>query len=677
MYLNKPLSKFTQAFGSCLSTQLFEGKVNFTDFEHLFSKISVYENTRGKMATIQLLKDVRVTVYNYISGRKINTKGTATYKDGIPKVLGPRLSSLLRTRSPVYIRAILTALLYSRMIDEWKKPDTSTITNGPTFSAPIREDFKIRIPEVMQMLKIAPNQEPPIWVNPHYTTKNSPQGLAMHSLKEELLQIAETPKLYGSIQKVGGPRLKMYMEHFSKSPQCIKLCQPTKASKKGRLRSIGVVKDTEGKSRLIAMADYWSQTSLKPLHDQLLKILKGNRSDLTFGQDIKPFGDNSQLYWSFDLTAATDRLPIFLYEDILEHMYGKEYQSSWSDIMIGTDFNWKDSKINYSTGQPMGMYSSWALLALAHHAIVKYSAHKIGFKQFYDYRILGDDIVIRNDLVAHSYAETLKSLGVEISSTKTLVSKTTFEFAKRLFHEGNEVTGFPINGWISACESKWINQLNIVETAIRRGYSSTMLVNIETLVKLQEWTKKDYNLRYKLSRNILTHIAVTGSDDLLLFKVGRLWNCKLSCVTSLTSFRKQVLSEFGSQVQSQFIATMNETVKLIKLSLPDNKSVQSITNIRAMTGEVSDQVYMRWSVLNEPMVQAISSALHRSMQNFNDIEDKYSFMGMFPTLERFVDFIKEVDLRVPNINVRDRSRKSERALSVTASIAIKALMGSR
>jgi hypothetical protein len=50
---------------------------------------------------------------------------------------------------------------------------------------------------------------------------------------------------------------------------------------------------------------------------------------------------------------------------------------------------------------------------------------------FKEYRILGDDVVIANDQVAAKYLEVMSTLGVEISFTKTHVSKDTFEMAKR------------------------------------------------------------------------------------------------------------------------------------------------------------------------------------------------------------------------------------------------------
>jgi len=674
-YKPTKLNEFTKAFANSLSTKLFGSDVLFTDYEHLFSKIRVYEQSRGGLDTIKRLKEIRVSIYNHIAGRMISSDSCALYKSGLPKALGPKVSSKIAEGNLDYIRATLTVLLYSRMIDEWKEPDISTIVEGPKYSSQIREEYKLRLDAVVDILVNKPLIKPE-WDNPHFTTKNSPQGNAMLSLRNELSVVTKDEKMFSSIKTIGGPSLSRYMELFSKSPEYITIHQEPKEEKISRLRSIGVVKDTEGKSRVIAMADYWSQTCLKPLHTQLLGVLKGIRSDVTFGQDIAPFGRSGELYWSFDLTAATDRLPIFLYEDILSKLYGKEFQEAWSHLMIGKEFHWKSGHVKYMTGQPMGLYSSWALLALAHHAIVQFSALKIGFKQFWDYRILGDDIVIRNDLVAHSYAETLKALGVGISSQKTLVSKDTFEFAKRLFTKGQEVTGFPLNGWIST-KDKWIDQANIVETAIRRGYAESQLVNMDNLVEMMRFTGKNYNLRYKLSRNIMTQMTVTGTNNELLARVGRYWGHELSCVTSTGTFRSYINSEYARLANVALIKTMEETCKIIRKCLPDDKEIQATSNVRAMSWLVPDRVRVKSNILHEPYVQSVCSVLHSSIQHFNDIEDRYSNMGVFTTLEQFINYIKEIDLRVPSIQVRDPSRRSERAYSVTASLSVRSVMGSR
>jgi len=89
----------------------------------------------------------------------------------------------------------------------------------------------------------------------------------------------------------------------------------------------------------------------------------------------------------------------------------------------------------------MGALSSWALLALTHHTIVRMAANRVGITNFVDYALLGDDIVIANENVARSYhALVTQTLGVEINLSKSLVSKNSFEFAKRLVTFKGEVS---------------------------------------------------------------------------------------------------------------------------------------------------------------------------------------------------------------------------------------------
>jgi len=92
------------------------------------------------------------------------------------------------------------------------------------------------------------------------------------------------------------------------------------------LRRISVVRDKERKNRPIAIFDYFSQTSLKPLHDAIMAYLAKIPTDLTFNQfgvEQIPSNPNSS-YYSLDLTAATDRFPVSLQEKILGCLIGKE-----------------------------------------------------------------------------------------------------------------------------------------------------------------------------------------------------------------------------------------------------------------------------------------------------------------------------------------------------------------
>jgi len=93
----------------------------------------------------------------------------------------------------------------------------------------------------------------------------------------------------------------------------------------------------------------------------------------------------------------------------------------------------------------MGALSSWAMLALTHHLIVQFACRAVrpGFPEaWYDnYELLGDDIVIFDEDVAHSYLSVMEGLGVGINLAKSVVAKKrAFEFAKVTGYNGSNVS---------------------------------------------------------------------------------------------------------------------------------------------------------------------------------------------------------------------------------------------
>jgi len=80
--------------------------------------------------------------------------------------------------------------------------------------------------------------------------------------------------------------------------------------------------EAAGKVRVFAITDYWTQLVLYPLHKAIFAILKQIPQDGTFNQG-KPLLLLNELLrgsvktYSFDLSAATDRLPVNLQVQIL------------------------------------------------------------------------------------------------------------------------------------------------------------------------------------------------------------------------------------------------------------------------------------------------------------------------------------------------------------------------
>jgi hypothetical protein len=211
---------------------------------------------------------------------------------------------------------------------------------------------------------------------------------------------------------------------------------------------LSVVYSQAGKARVIAISNFWVQQCLKPLHDKIFEILSKLKTDGTFDQkgcyeQLLARTPAGQILHGFDLSAATDRLPIELQCDILTHL---GYDSkSWKEILSGP-YIYNKEEIRYAVGQPMGAYSSWAMLALTHHIIVQIAALKaypVSRTMFENYCILGDDIVIADDLVAFEYLHIMNYLGVNISKYKSIESPLFCEFAKILKGHDIDITPIP------------------------------------------------------------------------------------------------------------------------------------------------------------------------------------------------------------------------------------------
>jgi hypothetical protein len=240
----------------------------------------------------------------------------------------------------------------------------------------------------------------------------------------------------------------------------------------GRLHPIY---EPAGKIRVVAIVDYWTNCVLKPLHDWMFDILKVIPTDATFDQEgaLKRFSAKGfTTCWSIDLTAATDTIPMKLYLSLLTPILGTKLVSLWSELLVGRNFLHRFAPkterrfakgsgtydlVKYSRGQPMGALSSWSSMAMVHHALVQFAAFSVNAKfntlasmtnflatatpvelhyvnWYQDYLILGDDLVIFDEMVAREYLRLSEALGVKVGMSKSFVSEKGFmNFASQSF----------------------------------------------------------------------------------------------------------------------------------------------------------------------------------------------------------------------------------------------------
>jgi hypothetical protein len=248
---------------------------------------------------------------------------------------------------------------------------------------------------------------------------------------------------------------------------------------------LGLKVEAAGKVRVFAMVECWTQWLLHPLHEWLFQKLALLPSDGTFDQfrPVQIMIDNGfTRFWCYDLSAATDRLPVSVQSALLNWIFGSGFGSAWAHLLVGRQYvvpsvlpkgvlvkGELPNSVRYAVGQPMGALSSWAMLALTHHFIVHWAAYRKGYTwgSFWDYAVLGDDIIIANGDVAGSYLTLMESLGVGIGIHKSLVSRRgVLEFAKRYYAFGQDCSPVPFKEVVAAihdfeCSTQFVEKYKL------------------------------------------------------------------------------------------------------------------------------------------------------------------------------------------------------------------------
>jgi hypothetical protein len=287
------------------------------------------------------------------------------------------------------------------------------------------------------------------------TTKQGPNGpslMSPHLDATALYNCAETSDSFVRwTTATGQSKLIAFSKGMRDEAASLKLKHKVRHSK------LSFISEGGGKTRVIAIADYWTQLSLHGIHKYTMECLRQlTETDGTFSHNevvrklIPVTQDDKHDIFSLDLKDATDRFPVSLQEDLLSRIVGQEAAEAWTELLVKRNFFTKhNDKVRYSVGQPMGLLSSWSVFSLTHHAIIEFAAFKEGFPAFRDYYVIGDDVVIMNDLVANRYLKLMSEIGVDISIPKSFISKKTdkfriLEFAKRIIVNGVDMSPIPV-----------------------------------------------------------------------------------------------------------------------------------------------------------------------------------------------------------------------------------------
>jgi hypothetical protein len=641
--------------------------------------VSGLESANGPIYTINYLKLIRVLIHSHLSGNPI-TKTTEMIiginkSNGLPKSI-TFLHSLILSKDVKNLRFVFTLLSVSRLLPGLKPVDLRTITE-PSKS---RYSMEIEIVRYMETF-LRENRWNPRFLNPLrkedllYSSKSGPNGEAtltalrdIHALPPELFKVLLGTNIkdllteYSSL--LTSDRVeKLYMVqrlwkwlslpfNVMDSPWLQKLKLSKKRKDKSlmkelinlydrktfnmrfdmlslihkgksewtrlKARKLSVIPDPEAKARVIAIFDYWSQNFLKQIHDQHFSFLRTLPQDRTFTQDpIVPRPPEGHKYYSFDLTAATDRFPITLQSKIIEKMFGSAVAEAWTKILIDTPFYvpWTGEYCKYASGQPMGAYSSWSTFTITHHVILGFIHDKLQLEKLY-YVIIGDDIVIYHDDVAREYQEIMKELGVGIALHKSHISTNLYEFAKRVFLDGKEITGIQVRGFHPNLDKYHLIYQMMFTLVFERGY----LPDVE-VISIPSLIGHLFELMGKPSRqvkNLVARVRLLHSfSRFIWFDDVESFNNELKHRYPLSNFQSMPALEINNMIYLASNKAINTTTaKYIGYAERLLKSPVVYEQYALGLASESDMYTSPlWYMSQQPVVQAVAnlaSSLNRS-----------------------------------------------------------------
>ncbi|AMQ67416.1 RNA-dependent RNA polymerase [Cronartium ribicola mitovirus 3] len=543
---------------------------------------------RGIKAGISWIKDLRLCFTKYQAGDskpKVNIK---CHPNGCPRLIWDNYKDVLN--DPKGIGIIITLLSISRPFEGIFEPSLSDITDTPKTDLGIIKDLEEFLPaffeEVVHVRKESGQLKRPKWSSWLNNIKIAPNGVSINSSYADL--DLHNEEIIRDLFELGGDcfekeysSIKDYWKDPEGQKEITKNYPIVNTYKSKYLGRLAVIPSPEGKSRVIAIGDYWSQNVLFPLHNKIFGLLKRIPQDLTFAQEqglskIKKDRDHS--YWSLDLKSATDRFPIELQRRIISYIYGESYSISWRNLMSRPFYQTISGKseVTYGAGQPIGIYSSWSVFTLCHHFVL-YCAQRrsIALKKG-RYVILGDDIVISDDNLAIEYKKLINLLGVEISEHKTHKSKHSYEIAKRWITEKGEQSPFPI---IPLIQSKsWVPAIvNTIIDAEEKGWvpscSTFKIAAIIAMLKRKSSNQGLWNHIYKLSMiHSSCYLAfkdkISNMDCINMltdaFQIERLSQNEVSASILIAQASKNILATLGKEIFKSTLFQLPEEIQKVK-----------------------------------------------------------------------------------------------------------------
>jgi hypothetical protein len=188
------------------------------------------------------------------------------------------------------------------------------------------------------------------------------------------------------------------------------------------------------KLRAIASPYLCHQVALKPLGDTLYSAMRTFPWDCTHDHTkpvpyVQSHLCQHRTIHSVDLSNATDYFPLEVQLRALKGLIGDHLSIDLFEEISRSQWLSTIGTIRWTQGQPLGLYPSFASFGLTHGLVLYYLLGKRYENEFF---VLGDDVIILDDLLYDKYIKLLDYFGCPYSPDKSLSSNELCEFAGKV-----------------------------------------------------------------------------------------------------------------------------------------------------------------------------------------------------------------------------------------------------
>lgn len=479
------------------------------------------------------------------------------------------------------------------------------------------------------------------------------------------------------------------------------------------LGKLGFIPEPAGKIRVVAMVDSLTQMILRPLHDAVFEILRKIPQDGTFDQEAPAVLLGKQgvkHFWSYDLSAATDRFPVSLQQGLLSYLIGPRVARAWRLLLTERTFRvprrisekqrvprGTPESVRYNAGQPMGAYTSWAVFALTHHLLVQFAAYQAGhgLKWFTLYALLGDDVVIAERSVAEKYLLLLQAIGVEVGLAKSLISERgVFEFAKRTFRVTDEgllvnLSGISLDA-LGACITDPSVAESILEHTRVRGPKEG-LIRIARVLGYGFRARSHVNGFLAGMNSRLLGLAILFTRPSALF--GRPFSewVRLVTIETVGVLSDERLSALMDSVRQRLLGTARRLAEtraraLFEWKNPIDSEGKPLSNVLGVPHMVRTDSPKHSMFLAEwvfkPLIEIATRDYSELVSDLSlweqgeTSEGNFSLDEIYTSIDRLVRELQSVDTEV-NLFVRRQTEESAKKRAKNRSAAVKLWKGCR